>query len=527
MSTEAKAASTEATVAGPNAKIATEEITDADLDEILGLNITEPKFAAPPDITGSIKDRRVKDGLEYFHGALLTAAEVALARPLSAALQPYAALPRVYDDAQPAPLAYRRHVYGPYEKIETDQKVYTMRYASHRGQTKLLACEFEAIQRALKRVPDLKWVLYAGAAPGIHIAFLAELYPGLEFHLVDPAEFLVQRRYKTFRGIEERIHITVGLFTDELAREWAPRAARTIFFSDIRSGNHSQEEFEAEVWINMQMQLRWWETMQPAAAMFKFRLPYTSGGATARVEYLDGEVFLQPFGPNTSTEGRLFVWAGAKRRDYDPLHYENFFFWLNNVVREWADYDHGFDISAVPGLCRCFDCARTVQIFRTYAEDKYASHGFASRDGLVAYLLNRMVAATDQPLLLPPHGCCTGMLPASRRLILAERYTTDYQKRHDKKMQKPAKRIFQYADTAADGVVVVRERPRLVAEPAPRRGAQRARAAAAPIVAADPIAVAAAPPAAPPAAPHREPIAKVPRAIVLNLPPAQSFAVKK
>jgi hypothetical protein len=145
--------------------------------------------------------------------------------------------------------------------------------------------------------------------------------------------------------------------------------------SDIRSGSHNEGEFEQEVWQNMQMQLRWWQIMNPAAAMFKFRLPYTDGRVNSMCPYLDGENMLQPFGPNSSTEGRLFVWAGAANRQYDSMAYENFYFWHNNTVREWASFDSGFDLGLVKGLCTCFDCSRLIQIFREYAEFKPPPEG--------------------------------------------------------------------------------------------------------------------------------------------------------
>jgi hypothetical protein len=378
--------------------------------------------------------------LRPYLGGLYTAEEIREFEYYGRRVLPMDLLPRAIPfGGIPSPLRYRRRVYGPYDHLPQGAAkggdVYTFRYAMHRGQTKLCAIEMEAIVRALTRYPALKYVLYAGAAPGEHIPFLAEAFPQLEFHLVDPAEFRVQHGFQAFPDTRKRIHVTRGLFTDELADAWAARGAETVFFSDIRSGDHNQDDFEQEVWTNMQMQQGWWRRGGFAASLFKFRLPYTDGTTSSKCSYAAGEVLLQPYGPHTSTEGRLFVWGDAGEAEYDSLEYENYYFWLNTAVREWASFDHGLDLKLVPGLCRCFDCARTVQIFREYAAAFPAGDLFETEDQHVAHLLERMVAATGQRFFTPPHGDLVDELPAEKRLILAARHGALYARRRLKKIR--------------------------------------------------------------------------------------------
>jgi len=65
----------------------------------------------------------------------------------------------------------------------------------HWGQRKLFFSELEFFLRyTSSRLPQpgkevLQQVVYAGAAPGIHTNYLSDLFPGLRFHLVDPAPF--------------------------------------------------------------------------------------------------------------------------------------------------------------------------------------------------------------------------------------------------------------------------------------------------------------------------------------------------
>jgi hypothetical protein len=453
-----------------------------------------------------------REALSYYEGCLLTQAETEEVRSYGRPLRPMGLLPRKAleppgDGARPN-VQYRRRVYGPYDHLPLEQAgerpVYTFRYAAHRGQTKLCAIEMEALTRAVAQNPDLKYVVYAGAAPGEHIAFLAEAFSMLEFHLYDPAEFRVHCRRDAFPEALRRIHTTRGLFTDDTARAWTARGAQTVFLSDIRSGSHDEDEFEKEVWRNMQMQRTWWEIIRPAASLFKFRLPYTDGSRSSDCEYLDGEILLQPFGPNTSTEGRLYVKAGAGVRLYGSQPYEDFFFWLNNIVREWGDFDHGLSLSRVEGLCRCFDCARLVEIFRGYESSRAFpanrarpawSRAAGESDANVAWLIGRMVEATSQRLLHVPHGVDPSRPLCEKRLGLAQKYGGVYVSRSLRKIQDRKKKV-QHAPTVA-----------------------QKRAAVTPAAAPATPAAAPATPAAAPATPAAMPV----RRFEVRLPPLGSF----
>ena len=420
-------------------------LNDEEVDEVLRGIVDDPHVTLLNKPDGRFV---TADCLRPYLGGLFTEEEVAEFQKYNNSILPMDLLPRTVTFGGSA-LPYRRLVYGPYDHLlpaaEKSQPVYTFRYAMHRGQTKLCAIEVEAIVKALTKHPDLKYVLYAGAAPGEHIAFLAEAFPSLEFHLVDPAEFRIQHRFKAFPSIADRIHVTRGIFTDELADEWKARAAETIFFSDIRSGDHSQDEFEHEVWKNMQMQQGWQKRAQFAACLLKFRLPYTDGSVDSKCPYLDGEILLQPYGPNTSTEGRLFAWANAKERIYDARGYENFYFWLNNVIREWASFSHGLDPRVVDGLCHCFDCSRLVEIFRGYVvlfPDVAGS--FSSVNLYIAYLIGRMIEPTGQRLAHPPHGVRVDDLPISKRDYLAAKYGNLYVRNRRAKIRAQSKKV-QYA----------------------------------------------------------------------------------
>lgn len=373
--------------------------------------------------------------LHRYKGCLLTRREIEQVHWLGHQILPATHLIRTLPDDPAPPFGYRRRAYGPYDHLPAEMthgepRVHVFRGAPHWGQTKLCVSEVEGIDQALAVAPGIRHVLYAGAAPGEHIAFLAELYPGLRFTLIDPAEFRVHHRYAAFPGVGGRITVERALFTDETAAAWEARGPETFFICDIRTGSSEQDDYESEVWSNMQMMRRWVGLMGPAAALLKFRLPYTDGVAPPPVEYLDGRVYIQAFGPNTTTEARLFIVGRPGPRLYDPKAYEDWHYWHNTAVREWASYDHGLDLGLVPGLCRCYDCSRTVQVFR----DHVRARGRDGGDPEVARLIRRMTEATGQSLLRPPHGTDVGLLPADRRPKHAAEHSRGYCARRDKKI---------------------------------------------------------------------------------------------
>ena len=115
------------------------------------------------------------------------------------------------------------------------------------------------------------------------------------------------------------------------------------------------------------------------------------------------------------------MWRGAKIRNFDPIAYENYYFWLNNIVREWGMFDHGIGTKLVDGLCGCFDCARSVQIIQEYV-NQYG--------GNVVDLMNRMVKATDQVLSKEPHGFRPDVLPSDKWTDAAQKLGESWVRRH-------------------------------------------------------------------------------------------------
>jgi len=258
-------------------------------------------------------------------------------------------------------LGYEAHAGMPFTRVVDDAIVRCMPYRRrageektvvHWGQRKLLMSEIEFLTLHGR---DATTVVYAGAAPGTHINYLAGLFPELHWVLVDPAPFTCHP--------SPSIEVRQELFTDDMAREFAAEGRPPmLFISDVRSVDWmkatDEAEVEARVAADMAMQQRWVELMRPVWSMLKFRLPWPPG----KTPYLDGSIFLPVWGPITTTECRLVVPGGAPIREYDNTKHEQQMFFFNTTLRP-ALYPH--DVSGV-GIDHCYDCRAEVHILSQY-----------------------------------------------------------------------------------------------------------------------------------------------------------------
>jgi len=233
-----------------------------------------------------------------------------------------------------------------------------LKTVNHWGQRKLLMSEIEFLSLYCT---EESVVIYAGAAPGTHIAFLSDLFPMCKFILVDPAKFTVLSTSK--------IEIHQTFFTDAFAEELAEKYKKCLFISDIRTACWkvmSEKEIEEQVKKDMEAQQRWVKILKPQHSMLKFRLPYcTKDRQITEYEYLDGDVFLPVWGPQTTTETRLIVHGWEKMKIWNPLVYEQQMFYFNTKTRVFY-YEHDFGLYESEGLDHCFDCRSEIFILTEY-----------------------------------------------------------------------------------------------------------------------------------------------------------------
>jgi cap2 methyltransferase len=262
----------------------------------------------------------------------------------------------------------------PFERVLKDDAPKAVYYSRkdepksvvHWGQRKLLMSEIEFIQMCLTPLGQRVVVIYAGAAPGTHVAILSEMFPEHRFVLVDPAVF-----HPKLKVDGDRIITINALFSDELAQALKAEYAEwtVLFICDIRSSDHTRavgDEDEARIKIDMEAQARWHRLIRPFMSMLKFRLPYSAGTTT----YLDGQIYLPVWGPPCTTECRLIVDTDAGEKDYDNIDHERKMFFFNTTTRP-ALYDHGIRGC---GIDHCYDCKAEIGILRNYLGGRKATN---------------------------------------------------------------------------------------------------------------------------------------------------------
>src|SRR5579863_5410862 len=91
----------------------------------------------------------------------------------------------------------------------------------HWGQRKLLLTEIQFLVNYwdIRSVPN-PVIVYAGAAPGIHIPLLSRMFPSFIFYLYDPQPFAIKG--------SSTINIYNQKFTNEDAKKWANKS--NVFF---------------------------------------------------------------------------------------------------------------------------------------------------------------------------------------------------------------------------------------------------------------------------------------------------------
>ncbi len=262
--------------------------------------------------------------------------------------------PRMSGRVAPAPHHFSRTLdYDTAEERDYRRRTNDLKTVLHWGQRKLLISEVEFLTQYVEPEQETTLV-YAGAAPGTHILFLAEMFPTLHFILVDPRPFSIKdvlrkrieqdrdglplpgedgiatppdrrseekKRESRISGGDEPVPITAsrwrnvdlrnGFFTDEMAVELRKslreRGHVVLFCSDVRTSEDA--ESQDTITHDMNLQQGWHLALRPRASLFKFRLPWTQG----ETEYLRGRVTLPVWSPVTSTECRLIVDADDEK----------------------------------------------------------------------------------------------------------------------------------------------------------------------------------------------------------------------
>lgn len=241
-------------------------------------------------------------------------------------------------------------------------------------------------------------VLYADAPAGA-VPLLATLFPWHEFHVLGaPATLEFPGALAAAR---ERVFVTAAP-----PAYWAGRGD-VVLIAGGPAGTAAALH----------------AAVAPLAALLPFDPCAPAGappGALLRVPWA-------PLAPDAPA--RLFV-GGPGAAPPDARTYLRAAYHQNVVLREWGDYAHGLDPSAVPGLCPCYDCALEVALWRVYVAGPLARPAaaplrrwYGERDEAVSGLMLAAARAARQGRRVAPHGAAPrGLPPLEKRATLAALY---------------------------------------------------------------------------------------------------------
>lgn len=217
----------------------------------------------------------------------------------------------------------------------------------HWGQVKLLMSEIDFLTMYIRDIKKCGGVVvYAGAAAGYHIPFLATMFPNILFILYDPSDFAIPP--------SSNIIIRRELFTNEIAKLYF--GMKIFFISDIRMKASSKEEFELLVRKNNQSNMNWIDQMDPWSSLIKFRFPFD---LEEESEFFEGIIRTQTFAKSTSAETR-FIPTSKIRKKYDTKKYEEQLFFFNIKYRNKSF----INIDPIYGIN--YDTLRVYMILKRY-----------------------------------------------------------------------------------------------------------------------------------------------------------------
>jgi hypothetical protein len=185
----------------------------------------------------------------------------------------------------------------------------------HWGQLKLFLSE---IIHLVNFINEYDIIIYAGAAPGIHIVLLADLLSTKKFFLFDPNNIWDARLYD-----KKNVVMCTKSFNDIEAHRLFKFNKRYFLISDIRNLDigyakiHDLKKEQDNIVENdMHIQFGFWHQLQPCFALFKFRLMLGPGIST----FPAGDIYLPIYGKYATSESRLLI---KKYNEFNTAKYNN------------------------------------------------------------------------------------------------------------------------------------------------------------------------------------------------------------
>ena len=179
-------------------------------------------------------------------------------------------------------------------------------------------------------------VVYAGAASGIHLNYLSDLFPQVEFVLIDSNAILTEQN--------DQITIIEKDFNEKLAKKYAKEERRILFICNKG--------------INDDLML-WQSNINSYASLLPIHFSSTS------FQFYDGRILLNLWSPRNSFECRLIVERDASIITYETHQFKKAISYFQNHLRLMY-YEHDLNEIETEGLDHCYDCRAEIFILEKY-----------------------------------------------------------------------------------------------------------------------------------------------------------------
>jgi len=179
-------------------------------------------------------------------------------------------------------------------------------------------------------------VVYAGAAPGIHLNYLSDLFPQVEFVLIDSNAILTKQN--------DRITIIEKDFNEKLAKKYAKEERRILFICNKGTNDDL---------------MLWQSNINSYASLLPIHFCSTS------FQFYDGRILLNLWSPRNSFECRLIVEKDASIITYETHQFKKAISYFQNHLRLMY-YEHDLNEIETEGLDHCYDCQAEIFILEKY-----------------------------------------------------------------------------------------------------------------------------------------------------------------
>lgn len=259
------------------------------------------------------------------------------------------------------------------------------------------------------------------------------------------------------------ILIIRDLFTNELASSFGDLKSTIYFISDIRTNEKNKDPSDLDVIWNSSQQYNWLNIIQPQYSLFKFRHPYyevnlisdfkekykyniyqktfelsKKYGIDFVKNYLDqkliyskGDVYIQAWPGQISTESRLFVEKEniQSQKDYGNYkEYESCYYYYNSIDRGFVTHHNSYTNPQI-GFDKCNDCSLEALLWESYF---IKHHNMGNHPKNLSHhvqkSVNDLIHITRRPLKRNGHGYLYNPIDSKwlQSQLLYSRQKSDY-----------------------------------------------------------------------------------------------------